>query len=324
MGKEQVMQTRIISVLLFMLVCTAIVLSGYTQVWAYCDGVGPNEIDLTDCCCTLAEKAEQLCIEIYNGDSQVDYVVQVFPDDFTPVPSPTYTWPISNNGNLTFQYRACVPEGTDCKGVPTWNYFVQRQQSCVAPHLVSTIPPGAQLLIPGQSVPKCPTFTASTGEHLLKLNPSLNCGYDNNGVPNEVVFSFTFTDDVQTCYCNYSVVTTKRGCEGGFLQGPCCEQGHSITSATTESTAGTTTVELDRCGSGPVVDDQGARVFIDGVRATACKLWMCFGGTLPFDPETWEDDGWTCFRTQHLGLDGVGCDIDGSRYYGYGADGYTR
>jgi hypothetical protein len=291
------------SIILFILVFIGVALLGSNQVWA--------QIDVTDCSCSIDEINQQMCIEAFG------YVIQVYVDPDTEDPVGDGAWPIDNgDGTLTFQYRACVPPGTDCKGVPTWNYFVQRQSACVAPYLVASDPPGAQLLIPGQTVPKCPSFKAGPTQHLLKINPSLNCGDGN-----EVVFSFTYTADVQTSFCNYSVVTTKSGCEGGFLQGPGCGDIPAQTYSSFESQGGTVDVMLDRCGQGPLEDG----VTIDGATATKGKAWICTGGNpLDIGGKNPADDA-KCHINKKAGLQSQGCVIDcNPRTYLYGGDSYSR
>jgi hypothetical protein len=172
------------------------------QAWA--------QIDLRDKICTPEEKMENLCFEM----PEWGYAVSAFYPNQDGVADPIHhsppLWPIDGK---TYQYIGYVTDATKCKSL-TWNYWVIRlsaiESGAPVDYIESTVPPGAQLLIPGQSVPKCTNFTAKSGEALLKLNPGLNCFSGN-----QTIFSITVKEGTPTTMWNNSVITTKLGCIGG-------------------------------------------------------------------------------------------------------------
>jgi len=231
------------SIFLLILICIGVFLLGSVQVWA--------AIDVTDNACSPDELVNNLCIEAFG------YVVQVYVDDVTT--NPIGSWPIEDagTGNLEFRYRASVNDASVCKSA-TWNYFVQdmaaRVGSSAVDYVLDTDPPGAQLLLPGDTIPKCTGETASIGHNLVKLNPSLNCADGN-----EVIFSFIAAPGTPTSLCNRSLVTTKRGCEGGYLQGPGYGVSGFIEDQTFNCSDYSVTVQYDKCSGEPTQVDMTAK-----------------------------------------------------------------
>lgn len=267
------MQTKNISLLLFILIFTGVALLGSIQVWAQI------QINVTDDNCSAKEIDKNLCIEAFG------YVVQVYVDSDTG--NPTSTWPIVGDGGvLEFRYRGSVNNASECKG-HTWNYFIQDMTACTGDtvdYIVDTDPPGAQLLLPGNTVPKCPDVTAAPGHNLLKLNPSLNCA-----AGNEVVFSFFAAQGTPTSLCNYSVVVTKKGCAGDYLLGPGC------------GIAGYTGQRTFFCGEDEIIVDfdqcSGEPTNVEMPGYTVCPT------TVGDDDYPTLSDGYT---PQHMGPGGVG------------------
>jgi hypothetical protein len=260
------MKAKYISILLFILVFAGVTLLGYTQARA--------TIDLSDCACSAEEIAKHLCFDLdLNGDENIDYVVQVYVEGETDPDIPG-EWPIPYSGNLTWQYRACVPFDANCRRVPTWNYFVERMSDCVENEILYSVPPGANLVLPGDVVPKCTDFFADLGQIIVKWNPSFNCEPDT-----WVVFSLTTTSGVPLAFCNEARVTTKKGCDGGFILGPGCD-----VIATTSFTLGSFSADLDKCTGEPV----DGTVKVDGAYAEEVMTWFSDNGCNPVDlyPDT--------------------------------------
>lgn len=309
------MRIKMIPVLVFMLAFGGLALMGYSQAYA--------EIDLLDDVCSEEELDQALCTNAF------EYVIQVYSGENDIVDAAGNSiWPERDpsNNTVTFRYRASVHEDvTDCKRVDTWNYFVQRQRESVTDDLLMTDPPGAQLLLPDNSIPKCKDFVAAEGERLLKLNPSLNCGDGN-----EVIFGFTYTGDVLVGRCNESVVTTKSGCSGGFILGPStgtipfhARQYHVMQEGTVDAW-----FEPGPCGSDQEVIVN--YVEIDGEPATpANKAWVCTPATADSDPDYVVSvpgfGDMLCIKPTKAGLQNQGCVINANpRTYLFGGDAYTR
>ncbi len=344
------MKIKMMPMLLTLLVFAAIALCGspFAQAWECPPGENDDPINVLDNYCSQEEKDRLLCFEAVAGEfpSGYAYVVQVYVNEdianpIAPVPNSNgekvIPWPIIYpDQTKEYRYRASVQcEMTDCKGVDTWNYFIQKQSASVADDLLMTDPPGAQLLIPGDSVNKCDIIQAFEGEVLLKLNPSLNCG-----IGNEVIFSLTYTNDVLIGRCNQSAVLTKSGCgDGGYILGPSpgalpfhAEQKHTFWDG------GFIDVVFDSsaCNAG---DDLVKEVYIDdyvnAVTPTA-NAWICTpapdGSTLenPYIAEHPQYPGDStrylfCIKPEQAGLQYQGCVIDANpRTYLFGGDVYTR
>jgi len=293
------MKLKNISILLFILICAGVTLLGYTQVRA-------QGIDLNDCECSQVERDAHLCFDLdLNGDDSIDYVVQVTANPATPG-----AWPgIDDSGNLIWEYRACVPEDAVCKGVPTWNYFVERMGDCVADQILYSVPPGANLVLPGDAVPKCPSFAAAAGQVILKWNPSFNCEPDT-----DVVFSVTTTSSVPLAFCNEAMVVTRKDCDGDFIVGPGCEE-INITSFI----MGDFAADLDPCTG------EALAAKIEGVNAAEVLGFFCDPkeGTplIPCNPT--EDLNCTCYQLTNSG-NLTGCVMKGSTRGVIGSRVYTR
>ncbi|MBC2734524.1 MAG: hypothetical protein HF981_09225 [Desulfobacteraceae bacterium] len=328
------MKIKMMPMLLTFLVFAVIALPCGSPLYA--QDPGPD-IDVTDDKCTDDEIARRLCFEAVGGA----YVVQVFVDEWTEDPTLPFNgdlpWPIIDPDAKTkeYRYRASVHENLiTCKGVDTWNYFVQKQSAFIADDLIMTVPPGAQLLIPGDSINKC-YIKALEDEVLLKLNPSLNCGFGN-----EVIFSLTYPIDVQGwTRGNQSVVLTKSGCgdpdEPTYILGPSlerelpfhAEQKHTFPDG------GSIDVVFDSSSySGG--EDLVKEVYIDDMPVQPVgRAWICtpapegseFGDLYiakhPVDP----DRLILCIEPEQAGLQYQGCVIDANpRTYLFGGDVYTR
>lgn len=210
------------SILLFILIIIVVALLGVTHLWAGC---------------TTDELEKNLCIDAYG------YAVRVFPEGGN--------WPIVDpvTGIIEFRYMAVVDNVSECKSA-TWNYFVQDLTACTGSqvdYIIYTDPPGAQLLLPGDTIPKCTEVSAAVGHNLIKLNPSLNCGEGN-----QVVFSFYAAPGTPTSLCNNSVVVTKKGCEGGYLLGPGCGVSGFIEDQTFNCGDDSVYVQYDKCSGEPI------------------------------------------------------------------------
>lgn len=257
------MKPKNIPVLLFILIFTGVILLGSTQVRATCGDCSQTDIDNNE------------CIRAFG------YAIRIYPE--------TNVWPIPQaDGTLQFRYQACPYDLAACKR-KTWNFFVQDMTSCtggVVDYIVDTDPPGAQLLLPGNTVPKCTWFTASPGHNLMKLNPSLTC---KSGA--EVVFSFYAEPGTPTSFCNYSVVTTKSGCEGGHLLGPGCGVAGFVEERTFFCGEDAIIVQFDECSGEPT------DVLMPGYTVCATTVGDDDYPTLP------EDDPYT---PKHMGPGGVG------------------
>ena len=223
-------------------------------------------------------------------------------------------WPIDHDSGIReFRYRAFVPGGTYCKGVPTWNYFVQKVTGCGGPvdYDFNSIPPGASLVLPGDTVPKCDDIVAVDYEVLVKWNPALNCGDGN-----EVVFSILTDQTVPTSCGNLSLVTTKIGCDGGYLLGPGCGVPENNIPAVQEAyistDQGPIKVTYAACGgAATTITDAATGAALDPVPAYICSM---------------NDNGnLDCYRIQNAGPQSSGCVIYANpTYYLYGADAYRR
>jgi len=251
------MKIKNISILFLILVFTGFALLGSTQVWgATCPD---PQINVTDCCCSDAEKAANLCIEAFG------YVIQVYVDPDTT--DPTGAWPIPGSDPddpIEFRYKGCAKYPA-CKG-STVNYLVQDLTACdtVVDFIVGSDPPGANLLLPGASIPKCPTITAAPGHALLKLNPSLNCQEEA-----EVVYSYFAAAGTPTSLCNYTVIVTKKGCDGDYLWGPGCPKVVGLLTERLPLCDDDIIVYRDPCG-------EPACVEILGKVAKPCNPVICF------------------------------------------------
>jgi hypothetical protein len=265
------MKAKYISILLFILVFAGVTLLGNTQARA--------AINLFDCECSTEEIAKHLCFDLdLNGDDDIDYVVQVYVEGEKDPDIPG-EWPIPYSGNLTWQYRACVPDDANCRRVPTWNYFVERMSDCVQNEILYSVPPGANLVLPGDVVPKCTDFFADLGQIIVKWNPSFNCEPGTH-----VVFSLTTTSGVPVAFCNEARVTTKKGCDGDFILGPGCDQ-----ISTTSFTLGSFSADLDECTGEPIADT----VSVDGGQTTATEVmtWFSDDGCNPIDSGVYDPVG---------------------------------
>jgi hypothetical protein len=301
------MRIKHISILLFILAFAGVALVGATQAWAQC----PPGINLNDCCCSADEEAANLCFNAFG------YVVQVHAD-WTNASNPnimdpgetSWEWPIQNlgDGTLNWQYKGCVADVSECSS-QTWNYFVMEMHECAAANMTDTIPPGAQLLLPGDYVRKCTTFTAAPDHVLVKLNPSLNCGEGN-----EVIFSFFTTTDVPRGL-NRSVVTYKRGCAPiePFVEimGPTFTAAPYVESV--EMCAGEIVVTRDVCTGAPEC------VEINEKQAIPCQsIIVCFGDD-PGSPGASYDCIDLRGEGEEAGPASTGCALDCDPFvYGYG------
>ena len=322
------MKIKMMPIFVFILIFIGTALMGNSLVYAEdCTATG---IDLLDDCCNSDEQAQQLCFETQDG-----YIIQVYPgegEDDVVDDAGDSIWPIRDTANntLTFQYKAFWPGG-DCKGVDTWNYFVQRQSISIAYELISSEPSGAQLILPGSEIPKCKTtFFAEegSGEGLLKLNPSLNCGDGN-----EVIFSFTYSSCTFTGR-NESTVVTKSGCEpGNFILGPSpellpfhAEQRHKFPDG------GFVDVVFEPAPCSAPGEVLVKKVTIDDktYEEPEGRAWICTpapDGSTVYDEYIVDhpDLGLLlCIEPEKAGLQKQGCVVDANpRSYLYGGDVYT-
>ena len=299
------MKIKKISILLFILAFAGVAVVGANLAWAVNPLCASAGIDLSDTCCSDAEKAADLCIEAYGYIVQVDVPLWSDPTDpnIMEPGEASWEWPIldSGTGNLIWQYKGLITDINDCKAV-TWNYFVMEMHQCATANMVDTIPPGAQLLLPGDTVPKCTSFSAAADHYLVKLNPSLNCG-----AGNFVIFSFTTTSIVQLGH-NRAVVTTKKGCAplDAELLGPDFETAPYL--ETIEMCGGEIVVKTNVCTGAPDC------VEINGKQAAPFNPILCFG-----DPPS------NCIdlraEFEQAGPASTGCVLDcDPPIYGYGTD----
>jgi hypothetical protein len=295
------MKTKNISILLFILLVSGVVLLASTQVMA-----GPG------CACGPGELG---CIMIDN-----DYALRISPDV-------NGQWPIlcdpTNPGvdycklddqteeYLDWRWEVCTTVNNCKKNAPlTWGYFIHRIQTGVVPHIIASDPTGAKLVLPGDPN-SCPLATADANHVLWKLNPSVNC----QSALGTVRFSMYTTTSLAKGVCNFSAATLKNYCDGDFMWGPVVE-AESFAGGLDISTAdgSSTLVALDRCSYEPeeVIFDDGAPAS-DGNNA-----WICFGAPADYDGDNDPETGTVCYEINNAGLRETGCNFRIPRLYLHG------
>jgi hypothetical protein len=328
------MRIKIIPVLFMTLAIISMGMLANNPVLA--DPPADTVIFLGDDYCTGAERDLLLCFNVdTNKDFSVDYVVQIEPDiipDRIDLSDPEagdfdVEWPIPNNdGTVTFRYRAFVPPEADCNKVDTWNYFLQKISTSIADDLLSTEPPGAQLLLPGDSVNKCSDFIAGENDNLLKTNPSLNCSPGN-----EVIFSYTYTGNVSLGFGNESRVLTKSGCDSNVIL---AAGGDALPFHAAQSHSFPLGGSVDVVFNPPTFDRENElkSVTIDGVEIPQSeeRAWICTrapeGSAVGDDYIVNHPDLGLllCIEPEQAGLEKQGCVVDANpRSYLFGGDVYT-
>jgi hypothetical protein len=289
------MRTKNISILLFFLAVAVIAALGSSPVWA--------QVDNCPTACTQEDQAAGKCFTV-DG-----YVVEIVPD------ATTGAWPIDNgDGTITFAYKGSVCNTDACKSI-TWNYVIQQLPTCGSlkvDYLVSTVPTGAKLFLPGSYVSRaaCPEVVAPIGFNLLKLNPALNC---QSGAT--VQFSITTYKTTSTNECIKADrtdmwIATKTGCLHGAILGPTCG---IPTAETLEYLNGYIQVTRNPCTGEPT------SVTMGGEAADQCYPWICFDSPV-YSQVDQKYSNCISLTDEAIGTAATGCVIRTEPYpiYGYG------
>jgi hypothetical protein len=203
------MKTNNILIVLFILLFTGALLFSSSQALA--------EVNALDCECSAEEISLRACAE------QGGYVIQPYVSEAYPDPIGAGEWPILNaDGTKEWRYKICSPyKKKDCKSadVSTLNYFLyilpREEPTTVVDYYLSSIPPGALLLISGDEIsPKCKGQYVPAESDAVKTNPSINCGGP------DYITSITTTGVVQSGYCMEAYFVFSQECLGFSIRGP--------------------------------------------------------------------------------------------------------
>jgi hypothetical protein len=214
------MKTKNVSILVFILVFSAVALLGYTQVLA------AEPIDNYRNCSSAPSALD--CLEVnVNGDSKNDYAIWVFDDeDLDPnTIDPTGQWPIATKCPGTdidcwkYQYLTIVhsdiADKFDCVGGTTYNFMIQAMS--VPPQIEDSLPPGAAKF--SKTLDQCPGLVVPLNHEIWKLNVSQRCQFAKDGTPSYVVYGIYTLQDQGVDECSYNWIVTRDGCTGGPIKG---------------------------------------------------------------------------------------------------------